>query len=195
MAGSKQSPGRERCEVELGKSKKVAPFLAFLTKQWETCFLMFFTCRTLKILVSCVTSDTKTKTTSRYPVKGFNIQYLILSVPLLGQKYENGGFTGSSKNNYQQVCMLYWMHAYFWNIGIEDWFARTPLMPKHSVWMFGEKTEAVFEMPCQQVLSLTPGSSRRSLGFLLLLERRALLELPFSGKQVKIVFLQYVTEI
>lgn len=33
-------------------------------------------------------------------VRSFKIQYFILSVPLMGQKYENGGFRVTVKNKY-----------------------------------------------------------------------------------------------
>lgn len=72
--------------------------LCFLTlcKAW---FLMSFPCRTLKIFVSHVTFGTKAKP-HQGTARSFQIQYFILSVPLMGQKYENGGFVESIRGKH-----------------------------------------------------------------------------------------------
>lgn len=66
---------------------------------------MSFPCRTLKIFVSHVTFGTKAKP-YQVTVGSFQIQYFILSVPLMGQKYDNGGFIESIKSKHCRVHAL-----------------------------------------------------------------------------------------
>lgn len=153
LAGPKHSTDRERGEVSENLGRQFL-YLCFLTKLQKTSFLMSFPCRTLKIIVSHVTLDTKEKPHQDTTSKALKFNILFWVSLSQGKNMKMEGLQIILKINITDSPAL--VSAYiFWNAGIEDWFARRTPCQSLLCGCLGKDRDAIFEMLPQQVLRIS----------------------------------------